>query len=369
MPALRFVVPDRQGGPSGGDVYDEQVIAAWRRGHGPVEVISLPGSWPHPAAAERHAVAAALHGGGVIVVDGLIGSACPTQIERATAAGATVVLLIHLPLPADPALEPAVAHRLAATEHRAVHAAGAVVATSNWTARDLVRRYGAVDVVVAAPGTAPAPLAAGADPPHLLVLGAVSTVKNQEILLPALASLQDLPWRATFAGPTPQPQVTARIEAAVDETGLRDRIAMPGVVRGQERERLWHHTDLLLVPSLVETYGLVVTEALARGIPAIVAHGTGAVEALFGAPGTNAHRDPPGDVAEPREAASWARVLRDWLTEPATRASWRAGALHRREHLRTWDQTAADLRHGLFTRDGAVRARRIGGVDTVARHP
>ena len=370
MPPLRFVVPARDGGPSGGDVYDEQVIAAWRREHGPVDVISLPGSWPHPDAGERRAVAAALCKGGVIVVDGLIGSACPTQIEYATAAGATVVLLIHLPLPADPALEPAVADRLAAAEHRAVRAAAAVVATSAWTARDLARRYGAVDVVIAAPGTEPAPLTVGDDPPHLLVLGAVSTAKNQELLLPAFGSLQDLPWRATFAGPTTQPEVATRIKTALGETGLLDRIALPGVVTGQEREQLWHRTDLLLVPSLVETYGLVVIEALARGIPAIVARGTGAVEALFGVPEVGAaHPDPPGAIADPRDWRSWSRALRGWLTEPATRASWRAGALRRREHLPAWDQTAADLRHGLFTGDGSVRAHRTGGVDTVARRP
>jgi hypothetical protein len=36
-------------------------------------------------------------------------------------------------------------------------------------------------------------------------------------------------------------------------------------------------------------------------------------------------------------------VLRDWLTDPALRAQWRAAALARRDRLRSWTDTARDV--------------------------
>ena len=60
----------------------------------------------------------------------------------------------------------------------------------------------------------------------------------------------------------------------------RDRIRVTGALTGSALDQRWDAADLLVLPSRVETYGLVVTEALARGIPAIVSAGTGAVEAL-----------------------------------------------------------------------------------------
>ena len=93
-------------------------------------------------------------------------------------------------------------------------------------------------------------------------------------------------------------------------------------------EAVWARTDLLVHTSRSETYGMVVSEALARGIPSIVASGTGAVEAqgvgeMF----------PPGDVA------ALADALRVWLGDPALQRRWRAEAADLRAHLPTWQRT------------------------------
>ena len=55
---------------------------------------------------------------------------------------------------------------------------------------------------------------------------------------------------------------------------------MPGALVGSALDQKWEAADLLVLPSRTETYGLVVVEALARGIPAVVTAGTGAIEAL-----------------------------------------------------------------------------------------
>ena len=106
---------------------------------------------------------------------------------------------------------------------------------------------------------------------------------------------------------------------------------------------------LSLLVSRAEAFGMVVTESLARGIPVIVREGTGAVEALrLGAPGTDDDGGPlPGaKVAfpaddDPANPALLAQVLRSWLEDTATRASWRERAVQARSTLPGWDRTAA----------------------------
>lgn len=358
MPALRLVVPARGAGPSGGDIYDTQLARAWDRAHGDADLLALPGTWPRPDPAQRRALDLALRTTHTVLVDGLIGSACPSEIERAVTRRTRVVLLVHLPLPAEAGLPPDEAQALAELEARAVHAASDVVTTSHWAAADLARRYGRTDVIVAVPGAARGPVAPGSRPPHLLVLGALTRVKNHAVLVAALAALRDLPWRATFAGPAgAQPDVAADLARAVDDAGLGGRVDLSGAVVGEPLAALWQRTDLLLVPSLVETYGLVVTEALGHAIPAVVSAGTGAVEALTGraqppAQGVAGARPGveggvPGAAVAATDPAAWEQVLRRWLTTPRLQEQWRAAAHVRRQHLRTWADTAADLRRGL----------------------
>jgi glycosyltransferase involved in cell wall biosynthesis len=113
------------------------------------------------------------------------------------------------------------------------------------------------------------------------------------------------------------------------------------MLAGDALDREWDAADLLVLPSRIETYGLVIGEALARGIPAVVPAGTGAVEALQ--QGAASHDDAamPGMPVPPGNPATLSTVLRSWLTEPALRHAWREAALARRDTLPGWQQTAA----------------------------
>ncbi len=86
----------------------------------------------------------------------------------------------------------------------------------------------------------------------------------------------------------------------------------------------------LVHTSRAETYGMVVAEALARGIPAVVASGTGAVEA---------HR--VGATFPPGDPAALAEVLAGWLADPGRQLRWRAEAARLSADRPTWQGTAA----------------------------
>jgi glycosyltransferase involved in cell wall biosynthesis len=121
--------------------------------------------------------------------------------------------------------------------------------------------------------------------------------------------------------------------------GLHDRILVPGALAGSVLDQNWDTADLLVLPSRIETFGLVVVEALARGIPAVVTAGTGAIEALQ--EGATKHSAAtPGTSVPAADSAGLAAVLRRWLTEPTLRHAWRQAALARRDTLPGWQQTA-----------------------------
>ena len=123
---------------------------------------------------------------------------------------------------------------------------------------------------------------------------------------------------------------------------------MPGLLAGKALDREWDATDLLVLPSRIESYGLVIGEALARGIPAVVTAGTGAVEALEQGATSRAEASwdrpsgaTPGAAIPAGDPASLAGMLRRWLSEPTVRRAWRQAALARRDTLPGWQQTAA----------------------------
>ncbi|GMA38342.1 glycosyltransferase family 4 protein [Mobilicoccus caccae] len=319
---------------SGGHVYNRAVLEARSGDSGEAaDHVRLPGDWPDgPGTATT--LASALAGCASAVVDGLAGAAHPEVLDAAERAGTRITLLIHLPLPDETGLSPARREDLARRERAAVLACSRVVATSRTAAADLAQRYGREDVIVAAPGARPAPESNGSTPPLVLCLAAIVPRKNHRVLAEALGLMGHRSWTAVFAGPDGDHDTVADVESALVTAGVADRVSRPGEVGGAALEELWDSADVLVLPSLAETYGLVVTEALARGVPVVVAAGTGAVEALGDGPGPD-----PGIAVDARDPRALALALDTVLSDP----TWKTLALRRRPHLRGWTTPAEIL--------------------------
>lgn len=364
--ALAVVVPAPWQALSGGSTYDRRLVAALRTRGTPVRVEVVGGAWPRPSPGERRALAEALvrSGAADVVVDGLVAAAAPTEVLAAVDDGTRVHVLVHLPLALESGLDPAVAAELDRSEAAALRAATSVLATSGWAATELQRRHGLGAVGVARPGAEPAPAARGSRDrpprvPQLLHLASLRPVKDQLGVVAALSRLQDLPWSAALAGPVGDAEYSAAVEAAVGAAGLRDRVRLPGPVVDDELERLWDATDLLLLPSRAETWGMVVTEALARGVPAVVSAGTGAVEALGGP-----HEGGlPGAVVAPGDPEQLSAALRRLLGPEGAAARAAAGAARRQlVDGGGWDSTAAAVLDHLRAARQPGR-RRVRGPD------
>lgn len=334
-----FVVPAGLTGPSGGTAYNEALTRALRAAGGTVSVCGVGGRWPRPGQSDLHELRATLAGRAQVVLDGIIASAAPAEVEAAVAGGTRVHVLFHLSLLAEGSVPPADRARVEARERRALQAAHTVICTSEWAAGDVVARYGLLPTRVVPPGTDPAPLARGSNPPQLLVLASLTSRKNQLTLLDALSALESLPWRAMLVGPgAAEPAYARRVRQHAASAFAPGRVHVTGPRTGPELDAIWAATDLLLLVSREETFGMVVTEALARGIPAIVGAGTGSEEALAVGGGSL-----PGAAAAPNDPVGLEAVLRSWLQDPARRNSWRNAAILARDRMPTWHDAAIDM--------------------------
>jgi glycosyltransferase involved in cell wall biosynthesis len=340
---LGFVTWDRND-PTGGNVYNRALIAELRTLGIDVRLQELGGPWPDGDASTHLALARALRSTPACLVDGIVACGSPDVVAAAVESGHSVTIVVHLPLSDEFGIGPARRQRYALLESRAVHVASGVLCSSRWAAAELSSRYGRGDVGVAVPGVTPAAAARGSQdsgPPRLVSLASLTPTKDQLTLIRALAQLAELPWTADLIGSDrADPGYAAQVRTEIAAAGLAERIMVPGVLVGQALDQKWAVADLLVLTSRVETYGLVVTEALARGIPAVVSVGTGAVEALQeGATPDSA--ETPGTTVPPADPAGLVAVLRSWLAEPVLRRSWRQAALARRVTLPRWQQTAA----------------------------
>jgi glycosyltransferase involved in cell wall biosynthesis len=333
--------------PSGGNVYDRRICrglaaAGWR-----VREHAVPGSWPISDAAAEQSLARVLGSvadGGAVLVDGLVACAAPDVLVPA-ARRLSLVVLVHMPLGDAP---PGQALAGASARERAVlSAAGAVVTTSAWTRERLVERYGLRPerVHVAEPGADPAPPAPGtAGGSELLCVAAVIPDKGHDLLLAALAAIAELPWRCVCVGTLDRdPPFVDRLRRQAAADGVGDRFCFPGPYPAGELDRAYAAADALVLASRAETYGMVVTEALARGLPVVATAVGGLPDAL----GHAADGRRPGLLVPSGDRPALTGALRSWLSDAGLRQRLRQAAAQRRLMLPGWPAAAERVAQAL----------------------
>jgi glycosyltransferase involved in cell wall biosynthesis len=207
---------------------------------------------------------------------------------------------------------------------RAARGAERVICVSEYTAGDVVRRYRVDASKIRVVPNAPS-LPIGATPvpegePYLLAVGDLRAKKNLHRLVQAWGML-GTGHRLVLAG-------------LGDRDGLPAAVETVGYVDDERLDTLMRGADVLVHPSLYEGFGLVLLEAMARGVPVAAADATALPET-------------GGDAAvyfDPLDAHAIARAIRDALDARADLAARGRARAARFSWTRTADATAAVYR-------------------------
>ncbi len=333
-----FAIPGDISTPTGGYRYDREVLARAATQSVDLRHLVLPASFPFPQPEDLLRTAGALvsiAADEVLLIDGLAYGALPESI--CVSIKSPIVALVHHPLALENGLAPEVADRLRATEKTALGHAARVVVTSGMTAGILARDYEVPEgrIIVAEPGTDPVARASGSGSRSSKVrsLSARSRRrKGYEVLVEALATFGGEARRLVIAGATDRnPDAATRLRAAIARHGLDARITLAGAVTDDELAALYAAADVFVMPSLYEGYGMVLAEAMARGLPIVTTTGGAAAETV---PEGAAIKVPPGDATA--LASGISRLIGNpRLRQTLSDRAWEAG-----QALPGWDDTS-----------------------------
>lgn len=354
MSAIVFAIPGDIELPTGGYGYDRRLLREWREAGVEARHLALPGGFPFPdeaALARTEDLLAMTSPGDILLVDGLALGAFPEALAARFAE--RLVALVHHPLAFETGLAPEQAEALRLSERAALRHARRVVASSCSTARILTADFGiAADrIVTAEPGVDPASRAAGSSgegPLQLLAVGSLIPRKGYDVLVDALAGISERDWCLTIAGsPDHAPATATALAARIAAAGLSGRIRLAGAVAPGQLDELYDRADLFVMPSLFEGYGMVLTEALSRGLPIVCTLSGAGADRI---PAQAALKVAPGD------AAALAKALAKLIDAPAERRARADAAWAAAGSLPRWHDTARIVAQACL----CVSGRKVG---------
>ncbi|WP_110686980.1 glycosyltransferase family 4 protein [Salinicola aestuarinus] len=357
MKALTLIVAGDPEQLTGGYRYDARIAEGLRSEGWQVEVVGLDGRFPEPDAVASHALDSALTAlpdGARVVIDGLAMSGLPAIVER-HASRLAVTALIHHPLADETGLDAAEQQRFRISETRALAAVERVIVTSVYTARRLADFEVPTDkLFVIEPGVDRGELSGTRreGPARLLCVATLTPRKGQDLLVDALAELAELPWQCDLIGGLDRADAfVADVTQRIAHHGLETRIRLLGPVPSDALSAYYHDADLFVLPSHYEGYGMVITEALAHGLPVVTTTGGALAHTL---PASAGLKVPPGDVPALRDA------LKRMLEDAESYRGFCQGAKDVRESLNDWPSAAKAFNVAL-ERPLDVRTANAGG--------
>jgi glycosyltransferase involved in cell wall biosynthesis len=205
----------------------------------------------------------------------------PAALKARTLSGKPVLLHIHSTEHdrAGPAADP----EILKLETEAMEAADMIVAVSHATRRQIITRFGQspakVHAVYNGIDTLTPRMRQAPQQPTVSFIGRVTYQKGPLLFVEAAAKAlerrQDL--RFVMAGEGDLLHATKSLARA---RGLGNRIAFPGFLDKDDLGYLLERSSVVVMPSRAEPFGLVALEAVAAGVPVILASHAGVAELL-----------------------------------------------------------------------------------------
>ncbi len=335
---VTLIVPAPFSTISGGYGYDRRIVAELRLLGHDILVAELPGNHPFADTVARDSACAALDRltpGTKTVIDGLALPAFAGLDDAIASIGA--IGLIHHPTSLETGMDPSEQTRLRDVEERLFRRLRGAIVTSTLTGETLAKDFGVRPdrIAIVNPGTDDAPRATGSGGPscHVLSIGTLIPRKGHDLLLSALARLFDLDWRLTIVGSaTADPAYAASLHTLADELKIGDRVRFTGPLVGEALDTMWQSADIFALATHYEGYGMVIAEALKRGLPVVVTRGGAAADLLTPESGLACPAGDRDQVSKSLRRVIFGHELRREIAAEA----WKLG-----QTLPTWADQAA----------------------------
>jgi glycosyltransferase involved in cell wall biosynthesis len=276
---VHLVVPGNIHTLTGGYIYDKRMTDGLRlKGH-QIQIHSLSGEDPF-SSEERSGQCwerlRAVPKGETIIFDSLVFGAIPGFLKEINQ-NHIIIALIHLPLSYSKNYLNTRLEKLSVSEEEAFSYADRILVTSRFT-MDLLVGVG-IDpykIQVVLPGVEVFTRKAGWPklPRNFITVSNYTKNKGYALLIEAMKEIRQLDWTLDCYGDKSfDPKHVGSLSRLIEKYRLTDRIFLHGPVSGKTLAETYVNSDLLIHPSEFETYGMVLTEALAHGIPVVASKG------------------------------------------------------------------------------------------------
>jgi len=335
---LAFAVPGDINTATGGYGYDRKIMAQLAQAGWQVEHVELGEGFPSPDALtlhHAHQKLIALPPSMPLVVDGLALGVMP-DTAHALSKEHTLIALVHHPLALESGLSNEAIDRLKQSETKALQYAKHVIVTSQATAK-IMKNFGVTEdrMSVVIPGTEVPPAAPRVEftSTQLLSVGSVTHRKGFDVLINALSLIKDLTWHLTIVGDTSRDdECASQVIQLIQLHQLQTRITMIGTLSQAQLSTRYAKSDVFVLASRFEGYGMAYTEAMAHGLP-IIGTTAGAI------PDTVPHQ--AGILVTPDDVVELANAITKMVSEPMSRQMYAKEALKTASLLPSWQAAGA----------------------------
>lgn len=233
-------------------------------------------------------------------------------------------------------------------EAAAIRDGAAVITNTTSEAQDLQRLYGAASdrVHVIPPGVdisifhpdddaSSAPDTPAEERAFVIgFAGRLQALKGPQVLVQALSLIHSeqpkMAVRAWIAG-VGSPEFTTELKTQITDSGLTDSVELMGSIPVTELAARFRSSDVVVVPSSSETFGLVALEAQACGTPVVATDVDGLRHAV--------EDGVTGWLLPDRSPGTWAQALVEIAADPQERQRRAVAAAHRARGF-SWEATA-----------------------------
>lgn len=325
---ISFVVPGSINQLTGGYIYDKKIATGLvALGH-KVEIIELAGTFPiiNDSTIEN-ANRQLKECTNILLIDGLALPAFPNSEN--------FYALIHHPLFKETNLTQETKNFLFHNEKKSLQKARHIIVTSNFTKKELQKEYNIpkAKISVVCPGNEKVEIISHKSKSkhksniHLLCVASITPRKGHDVLLKSLAPLRHLPWKLFCVGSLNRDkEATKNAMEIVCKNQLEDKVIFTGELDDKAVQEKYFESDIFVLASFYEGYGMVLTEAISYGLPIVSTTG-GAIPHVVGKEGILIE---PGNVEQMTNALS--RIISD----AKLRENLHEKAMEARKKLPSW---------------------------------